>query len=140
MTDCIRRLDIFRTDTLSGVSSLDLEEPEQRGEASSSRSPLRLSPFWQWQDLQILSTENVSSLIPFSIRLTGKDKLLFAEGLPWSCGMPSHNGDVTRVVMLSIGEKQVQIENRLELPGQGKIGVCCPKGGQQIFLCVLVSS
>lgn len=59
-----------------------------------------------------------------------QENLIIAEGLPWSCGMPSHNGDVTRVVMMSIHGDGVRVENRLELPGQGSIGVCCPAGGE----------
>lgn len=55
-----RMLDIFRTDTLGEHAALDLEEPERRRVASSSKTPLRLSPFWKWQDLHFLSQGHVS--------------------------------------------------------------------------------
>jgi hypothetical protein len=66
-----------------------------------------------------------------------------AEGVPWSCGMPSHNGDVTRVIMMSILPNEgLRVESRLELPGQGSVGVCRPAGGESLTLmsCAFVDS
>jgi hypothetical protein len=68
LTDYPRLLDIFRTDTLSEVSTIHLEEPNQRNVASSSKTPLRLSPFWQWQNLHLLSQGDVSHDSPIAMR------------------------------------------------------------------------
>jgi hypothetical protein len=70
----VRLLDIFRVNTLTEYAALDLDEPEQRRIASSSKSPLRLSPFWHWQDLHLLSQGQVSpcSLPSKSRLMTGK--------------------------------------------------------------------
>jgi hypothetical protein len=51
--------------------------------------------------------------------------MIVAEGIPWQCAMPSPNGEVTRVVMLSTKEHgEWAIAAGLELPGTGRIGVC----------------
>jgi hypothetical protein len=60
---------------------------------------------------------------------------LIVRGLPWSCGLQSHNGDVTRVIIASIdATAQVHVEARLELPGQGDIGVCGIEGRECLSL------
>lgn len=60
-----------------------------------------------------------------------QDTVLVAVGLPWFCGTPSLNGDVTRVVITSLHPSDgLRVENRLELPGQGSVGVCCPGPGK----------
>jgi hypothetical protein len=51
--------------------------------------------------------------------------MLLADGISWPCGTPSPNGEVTRVVMLSYeSETGLKIAARLELPGEGSVGVC----------------
>lgn len=53
------------------------------------------------------------------------------DGLPWSCGQPSHIGDVTRVVLLSLSPGgSSTFEARLELPGQGSIGLANNGNGE----------
>lgn len=50
--------------------------------------------------------------------------ILALDGLSWSCGQPSHNGDVTRVILMSFSpEGGSIIESRLDLPGQGSVGL-----------------
>jgi len=49
--------------------------------------------------------------------------MIVAEGVPWPCAMPSPNGEVTRVVMLSTIQQQWTIATSLELPGTGITGI-----------------
>jgi hypothetical protein len=79
----------------------------------------------------MLSKDSVSTSLHIGKSADDQENILIAEGLPWSCGMPSHNGDVTRVIMMSIHSTDgARVENRLELPGQGPVGVCCPAEGE----------
>ena len=48
--------------TLDITDSVDLEEPEERKAsdvASSSKTPLRLSPFWSWKGLHLAKQDEV---------------------------------------------------------------------------------
>jgi len=56
--------------------------------------------------------------------------MIVAEGVPWPCAMPSPNGEVTRVVMLSTIQQQWTIATSLELPGTGIIGICNTAQGE----------
>jgi hypothetical protein len=58
--------------------------------------------------------------------------MLIACGIPWPCGMPSPNGEVTRVVMMNPPKIDMpsKILARLELPGEGTVAVCQVNGGE----------
>jgi len=65
----IRLLDVISTSTHSVIASIHLETPEDRGPsdiASSSKAPLRLSPFWQWKGLHSTCKEEVRAIYIFS--------------------------------------------------------------------------
>ncbi|ORY34903.1 hypothetical protein BCR39DRAFT_515490 [Naematelia encephala] len=107
-------LDVFDLDTLSLVQHTDLETPEPlppSKTASSSKDRLRLSPFWQWRGLHLAKTEHTY--------------VIAAHGIPWPCAMPSPNGEVTRLIMLTRAlTSNYEIAARLELPGEGDVAVC----------------
>jgi hypothetical protein len=47
-------LDLICLDTHDVTSSVVLEQPEPKlGEAGSSKSALRIAPFWAWRDLHL---------------------------------------------------------------------------------------
>ncbi|EIW71713.1 hypothetical protein TREMEDRAFT_27484 [Tremella mesenterica DSM 1558] len=104
-------LDLISLQDLKEKVTVDLEEPEpsKTSETHGRGKTLRLSPFWHWCDVHLVRSENQSVII--------------AHGIPWPCALPSPNGEVTRVVILRFGH-DVQVEARLELPGQGTIGIC----------------
>lgn len=134
-------MNIISLATLEVTASIQLEAPEQVADqkpstaASSSKIPVKLAPFWQWRDLHLAPSHDVrahalSRLVLcrlMTIALIAQKIIIIAEGLPWPCGLPSHNGEVTRVVMLSPASAdsgRLDIVARLELPGQGSIAVC----------------
>ena len=49
--------------------------------------------------------------------------LLVVHGLPWPCGLPSPNGEVTRIIMLSTAAGHFNVACRLELPGEGDVAI-----------------
>ncbi|RXK36360.1 hypothetical protein M231_06397 [Tremella mesenterica] len=104
-------LDLITLHDLKEKASVHLEEPEpsKTSEIPDKGKTLRLSPFWHWCDVHLVRSENQSVLI--------------VHGIPWPCALPSPNGEVTRVVILRL-DHDVKVEARLELPGQGTIGIC----------------
>ena len=121
---------MFSLSTFRSINSTDLETPEDRGPtdiANSSKTPLRISSFWQWRSVHVAKRDEVrrvycgSSTTDENIQMT----VLLVEGVPWQCGMPSPNGEVTRVIMLHVDQKDgLELLARLELPGEGPVGVC----------------
>ncbi|WWD20135.1 hypothetical protein CI109_104611 [Kwoniella shandongensis] len=114
---CILRdeglLDVFSLTTLSSIAHVNLgtsEELKPSSTASSSKTTLKIPHFWSWRDVHVAKN--------------GETSLLVAHGLPWPCALPSPNGEVTRVVMLNVAPQGCDIIARLELPGEGDIGVC----------------
>lgn len=60
-----------------------------------------------------------------------QDSYVVAAGAPWPCDMPSHNGEVTRVVIVGFPEaSEANILARLDLPGVGQIGICTSDNSQ----------
>ncbi|ODO06895.1 hypothetical protein I350_04255 [Cryptococcus amylolentus CBS 6273] len=103
-------LDLFSLDGLQSVASVDLDAPS--GSPSSSKTP-KLDNYWSWRSLHLARSD-------------GKF-MLFAHGLPWPCGVPSPNGELTHVIALTVDcqKKEVKAVARLELPGEGDVGVFC---------------
>ncbi|WVQ79391.1 hypothetical protein IAT38_001488 [Cryptococcus sp. DSM 104549] len=113
-TLCVLRdqglLDIFSLATLDCTASIDLESPE---DTPGSKPGLRIPHFWSWRGVHLAKKEDTF--------------LLFAHGLPWPCALPSPNGEVTRVVGLGPSHdlhEGLEIVARLELPGEGDVGIC----------------
>ena len=50
--------------------------------------------------------------------------MIVIDGLPWPCSLPSPNGEVTRVIMITSNAGQWDIVSRLELPGLGHVELC----------------
>ncbi|WWC92997.1 uncharacterized protein L201_007961 [Kwoniella dendrophila CBS 6074] len=108
-------LDLFSLTTLKHLVTVNPEVPEEAkgsGTGSSSKSALRIPLFWQWKNVQLARKDDTCILI--------------AHGLPWPCELPSPNGEVTRVVMISplSSDNGMEIVARLDLPGEGDVGVC----------------
>ena len=130
LIDKDRLLDVISLSTLEWVTSIDLETPEGRGPtdiATSSKTPMRIAPFWQWRSVHVAKRDEVRRFY-YSSHKTDEDvqaTVLLIEGVPWQCGMPSPNGEVTRVIMLNVDPKEgLELLARLELPGEGHVGIC----------------
>ncbi|WVF68617.1 hypothetical protein IAT40_003387 [Kwoniella sp. CBS 6097] len=111
-------LDVFSLTTLQSSASVDLESSDARkpsDAASSSKSNLRIPPFWHWRGIHLAQKDEVYMLV--------------AHGLPWPCALPSPNGEVTRVVMLAPAPSDVGLNMvaGLELPGEGDVAICKAK-------------
>lgn len=94
---------------------------------AGSSSTFRMPPFWQWRRLEVINHGDVScsstSAIYESHRMT-QESLLVIHGLPWPCGMPNPNGEITRVIMIRLSPNgQPDAVARLDLPGQGDVGL-----------------
>ncbi|KAK8849511.1 hypothetical protein IAR55_004845 [Kwoniella newhampshirensis] len=129
---CILRdeglLDVFALETLSCAAHVNLEAPEETRSspaASSSKTQLKIPHFWLWQSIHMAKHDGHSMLI--------------AHGLPWPSAMPSPNGEVTKVVMLGVTTQGLDIIARLELPGEGHVGVCRDAEGSYIIHATLLS-
>ncbi|KAK6908897.1 hypothetical protein I203_102903 [Kwoniella mangroviensis CBS 8507] len=103
-------LDIFSLATLHQTASINLESPEET-KSSGSKQALKVPLFWDWRDIHLAKKDNTIIFV--------------VHGLPWPCALPSPNGEVTRVVMItpSPAGTGMHIVARLELPGQGDLGV-----------------
>jgi hypothetical protein len=54
-------LDLISLDSLTVTDSILLEQPEPKlGEAGSSKSALRMAPFWSWRGVHLTQFGNVS--------------------------------------------------------------------------------
>nr|XP_019043333.1 hypothetical protein I302_07908 [Kwoniella bestiolae CBS 10118]OCF22263.1 hypothetical protein I302_07908 [Kwoniella bestiolae CBS 10118] len=104
-------LDIFSLTTLHQTAHIELESPEE-AKSSSSKQGLKVPLFWSWKGTYLARKDNIFMFV--------------AHGLPWPCALPSPNGEVTRVVMISPTPSGVgmDIAARLELPGEGGIAIC----------------
>jgi hypothetical protein len=61
----LRILDILSLAKLEIMTTVNLEEPVEPSAsniASTSKNPIRLSPFWLWQDIHISNRNDVSYL------------------------------------------------------------------------------
>ncbi|WWD04165.1 hypothetical protein V865_002231 [Kwoniella europaea PYCC6329] len=103
-------LDIFSLATLHQTASINLESPEEAN-SSGSKQALKVPLFWDWKHIHLAKKDNTIMFV--------------VHGLPWPCALPSPNGEVTRVVMVtpSPAGTGMHIVARLELPGQGDVGV-----------------
>jgi hypothetical protein len=60
-----------------------------------------------------------------------QESLILVHGLPWPCGLPSPNGEVTHVVMLRPSRTgELELVSRLDLPGLGDIGATSNSTGK----------
>lgn len=117
------------------TSAVDLDMSEHLGVASSSKRTLRLTPFWRWSGIHLAELDSVRASVSCqpgeTCLMLAQTPLLAVHGLPWSCGMPSHNGDVTRVVLSSVMPGgAIKRETSLDLPGQGCIGLSSLQRGE----------
>ncbi|WWC65680.1 uncharacterized protein I303_108301 [Kwoniella dejecticola CBS 10117] len=123
-------LDIISLATLDQTASVDLESPAEipssgAGSASKSR---KISLFWSWQGIHIARKADGFMLV--------------AHGLPWPCALPSPNGEVTRVVMVSSSmnpKASLDIVARLELPGEGDVAICNAQNSSYLLHCTPTS-
>ncbi|KAI9633004.1 uncharacterized protein MKK02DRAFT_40384 [Dioszegia hungarica] len=108
-------LDVISLVTLEVTDAIDVEAPEV-----STKQKFRLPPFWHWQGINILQHDNES--------------LILIHGLPWPCGLPSPNGEVTHVVTLRPSRTGIlEVVSRLDLPGLGDIGATSNAAGSFIL-------
>ncbi|ORX37934.1 hypothetical protein BD324DRAFT_623874 [Kockovaella imperatae] len=112
-------LDIYSLSDLSIVTSLDLEN-SPGSTASSSKTRLSLSPSWYWRSCHFVKE--------------AQSPYLFVDGIPWPCGIPSPNGDVTHVVIVPIGPHKNEKVSHLDLPGVGHIAVTSDSSGHPQLL------
>lgn len=50
---------------------------------------------------------------------------MIVDAVPWPSSIPSPNGEITRIVLLSHNsEGELEVSARFELPGEGLVAVC----------------
>ncbi|WVQ75054.1 hypothetical protein IAR50_004663 [Cryptococcus sp. DSM 104548] len=101
-------LDLFSLSSLQSVASIDLDGPA----SSPSSKNSKIENYWSWRNLHLARSDG--------------NYMLLAHGLPWPCGAPSPNGQVTQVIALTVDQQkeEIRVVARMELPGEGDVGVC----------------
>ena len=108
-----RFLDIYALDTLHKLASIELENP---CDSASSSKTIRLDPFWSWREIHYIE----------------KHSVLAVDAAPWPCGMPSPNGELTRVSLISTRQPFKKVSD-FDLPGVGHVGFVQDKEDQYLL-------